>query len=306
MASVGGHGALAVGHPAEDGEAGVKDGQAQHEEGDRKGDDGIGFEQPLDGYHRQDEAQEGGAGVSHEDLGRVQVIGKKADASAGQGGHEEGYLRFGHREGDDQHGHGADGGHAAGQPVQSVDEVDRVGDAHDPDHGDGDGQPAQRPVGVTAEDVGVGEDVDPVAHEHGDEGGQDLDQEFRHGGQGVDVVEDAQDDDDHSPQEHPPERGGQGDKDQGAEDKAEEDGQSPHPGDGVVVHPAVVPGHVHRTDLKGQGADHRRGDKGHHSGGEQRGGHRADYREFNRRQHEAVPRLQLIWSGQRATKPTFL
>ncbi len=133
VAPVGVHGALPVGQPAENGKAGVEDGQAQHEEGHGEGDDGVELEQALDGHGGQHKAQEGGAGVPHEDLGRVQVIGQKADAGAGQGGHQDGHLGLGHRQGDDQQGHGADGGHAAGQAVQPVDQVDGVGDGHDPD-----------------------------------------------------------------------------------------------------------------------------------------------------------------------------
>ena len=53
----------APGQLPQDGEAGVEDGQAQHQEGDGEGDDGVGLEQPLDGDGGQHEAQEGGAGV---------------------------------------------------------------------------------------------------------------------------------------------------------------------------------------------------------------------------------------------------
>ena len=79
--------------------AGVKDGQAQHEEGHGKGDDGVELEQALDGHHRQHKAQEGGARVPHKDLGRVQVIGQKAHAAARQGGHEDGHVGLGHQPG---------------------------------------------------------------------------------------------------------------------------------------------------------------------------------------------------------------
>ncbi len=62
-----------------------EDGQAQHEEGHRKGDNGIELEQALNGHHRQNIAQEGGARVPHEDLGGIHVVGQKADTPAPPG-----------------------------------------------------------------------------------------------------------------------------------------------------------------------------------------------------------------------------
>ena len=276
MAAVGVHGALPVGDAPDEGEAGVEDGQAQHEEGHREGDDGVELEQALDGHHRQDIPQEGGARVPHEDLGRVHVVGQEAQAPAGQGGHEDGHIGLADHQGDDQQGHGADGGHAAGQAVQAVDEVDGVGDGHDPDHRHGDGQPAQLPVQVRGEHVGVGDGLDHVAGEHRHQGGHDLHHEFEHGGQGVDVVKDAQHHDDHGAQQHAPHLGGQLQKEQHAEQEAQEDGQPAHAGDGVVVHAAAVLGHVHRLHPDGQVFHHRRGHQGHHQGHHQGGGHHAD------------------------------
>ena len=171
------------------------------------------------------------------------------------------------------------------------------------------------PVGVAAEDVGVGEVVDLVAHQHGDEGRADLDGELQLGGQSIDVVKNAQNDDDHRAQQHAPQLGGEGQEEQHAEDEAEEDGQPPHPGDGVVMHPATVPGDIHRADLEGQGADHRGGDQSHHRGHQQGGGHRAHHLKGNIRGnvHGKTPFAELMWGrrrerapGQRATKPTFL
>ena len=49
----------------------------------------------------------------------------------------------------------------------------------------------------------------------------------------------AQDHDDHGPHEHSAQRTGKGKKHQGAEQKAKENGQPAHAGNGVVVHPAA-------------------------------------------------------------------
>ena len=112
--------------------------------------------------------------------------------------------------------------------------------------------------------------------EDGDQSRPDLHQQLGQGGQGEDVVEDAQDDDDDPAHQHPPQLGGEGEEEQHAEQEAEKDGQPPHAGDGVVVHPAAVLGDVHRPHPEGQGADHRRGEQGHQGGGSQSRGGGAD------------------------------
>ena len=126
------HGALTVGHPADHGKGRVKDGQAQDQEGHGKGDDGVELEEPLDGHGGQDVAQEGGAGIAHEHLGGVHIVGHEADAGPHESRHDDGHLGLGHQQGQHQHGGGRDGGDAVGKAVQPVDEVHGVGDAHDP------------------------------------------------------------------------------------------------------------------------------------------------------------------------------
>ena len=79
--------------------AGVKDGQAQHQEGHHKGDDGVELEQALDGHGGQNIAQEGGAGVAHEHLGGVHVVGHEAHAGPHQGRHHHGHLALARRPG---------------------------------------------------------------------------------------------------------------------------------------------------------------------------------------------------------------
>ena len=51
------HRGLPLGYPTEDCETGVKNGQTKHEEWDRKGDDHVELEQPLNGHRGQDKAQ---------------------------------------------------------------------------------------------------------------------------------------------------------------------------------------------------------------------------------------------------------
>ena len=138
MAAVSVHGALPVGDAPDEGESRVKDGQAQDQERHRKGDDRIELEETLDGHGGQDISQERGAGVTHEDLGRVEVIGHETHAGTHQGGHHQRHLALAAKQRNDEHRGGGNGGNAVGQTVQSVNEVHRVGDGHDPDHRHGD------------------------------------------------------------------------------------------------------------------------------------------------------------------------
>ena len=108
------------------------------------------------------------------------------------------------------------------------------------------------------------------------QGGHNLDQQFEFRPEGIDIVKNTQDHDDHGPQHHPLELRGDLHIDNGAEDKAEENRQAAHPRDWMVVHPAAVLGDVHRPHAERQGTDHRRGDEGHHHSGDQGRGHPAD------------------------------
>ena len=148
VAPVGMHGALAVGNPADKGKGGVKDGQAQNQEGHREGDHRVKLEQALDGHGGQDISQERGPGVPHEHLGGIQVVGHKAHTGPHQSRHDDGHLKLRGHQGDNQHRGGGDGGHAVRQTVQAVDQVYRVGNGHNPQHRKGHGQPAQNPVEV--------------------------------------------------------------------------------------------------------------------------------------------------------------
>ena len=84
VAPVGGHGVLALGQTADDRKAHIEEGHAQDQERDHEGDHRIHLEQALDRNGGQQEAQEGGAGVAHEDLGGVEIIGNEAQAGTQQ------------------------------------------------------------------------------------------------------------------------------------------------------------------------------------------------------------------------------
>ena len=255
---VGVHRALPVGDAPDKGEGGVENGQAQNQEGHGEGDHRVELEQPLDGHSGQNITQEGGPGVPHKHLGGVEVVRHKAHTGPYQRRHNDGHLRLGGQQGDDQHGGGRDGGDAVGQAVQPVDEVYGVGDGHNPQHREGHGQWAQHPVKAVGENVGIGKRLDDYTVQGGNQGGDDLDHEFQHGGQGHNVVHHAQYHDDDGAQEDALHLAVSPDVSQNedADHKADEDGQAPQQGDGVVVHTAVVLGYVHRAHLVGEGLNH--------------------------------------------------
>ena len=190
MAPVCLQGALPVDHPAHNGKGRVENGQAQNDKGHGKGDHRVKLEQALNGGHCKDIAQKHGACVAHEDLGRIHIIGQKADAGAGQRRHHQGDLRFGIHHCDDEHGDGGNGGNAAGQPVQPIDEIHRVGDADDPDHRHRDGKHAQMQIAAGGE--GIGKALHHHAGKHGDQRRRDLPGEFDGGLQGDHIVHHAQ------------------------------------------------------------------------------------------------------------------
>ena len=73
------HGILTLGDAAQERKADIKDGHAEDQERHSKGNDGVHFEKARDGERRHDVAEESRAGVSHEDLGGIEVERQKAD-----------------------------------------------------------------------------------------------------------------------------------------------------------------------------------------------------------------------------------
>ena len=273
VAPVGVHGALAVGDAADEGKGGVKDGQSQNQEWHRKGDDGIKLEQALDGHGGQDVTQEGGAGVAHEHLGGVHVVGHEAHAGPHQGRHHHSHLKLPADEGNYKHCGGGDGGDAVGQAVQAVDQVHRVGDGNNPKHRQGHGEISQHPIGIVRKDVGVGKRLDHHAVGGGDQGGHDLHHKFQQRRQGHDVVHHAQHHDDDGSQQDAAHLGRDLHKQQDADHEADKDGQSPQPGDGSLVHPAGVLGYVDGPHLVSKSLDdgrHQKADDQRHQQRQQR------------------------------------
>jgi hypothetical protein len=140
--------------PGQRDERGVEDGH-QHEQ---HGQDQHSGHAPrvvaalVDQAHAgQEEAGEQAARVAHEDLRRGEVADQEAGQGADERGHDRGAapVAVDHEEGEPEAA--GDRRHAAGQPVHVIEQVDRVGDPHDPEEGDQDvehrvrGQPQHEP-----------------------------------------------------------------------------------------------------------------------------------------------------------------
>ncbi len=144
------------------------------------------------------------------------------------------------------------------RPVETVDEIDGVGDGDDPDDRDGDGQPAEIEIGCLGEDVGVGDELDRAAVPDGDARGGDLDKQLRQRLERHDIVQNAENDDHDGAEQNALHLPVDVCENENREQERQENGQTAHAGNGDLVHTAVILGHVDRTDLAGQRLDHRR------------------------------------------------
>jgi hypothetical protein len=201
----------------------------------------------------QKEPDEHRAAVTHEDRGRVRVVHQESHERGGEDGEQEsvGRLPIAHEAGREEGG--GDRGDARRQPVHVVEQVDRIGDADQPDERDrhvehGCLRPGQRePEGNhdrrshdLADQLLVRLEADQIV--------QQPDQEQERAC--------AQDHEERGRKRH------QGQVDQGHRD---EDRHAPHQGCGLLV-PAIALGSRHQTSLPclgtHQGGDEQNPDKG--------------------------------------------
>ena len=169
MPPVGVKGALPAPQPPEHGEGRVRERDGQCQQRHEKADERVKFQQTQHAHGAQRETEKLRTGVAHEDARRAAVIGQKAQTGAVERGQQ--HRHRGRRDGQShqQHAQRADGGHADGQPVQPVDQVDGVGAGDDPQHRQRGGQ------GIGEGDAPAGEgghraEDDPAAHGDGRRG----------------------------------------------------------------------------------------------------------------------------------------
>jgi hypothetical protein len=128
----------AVAQPRRRDQGRVEDRHAQHQHRHQERRPAAGLEGQQDADHGQHEAQKEAAGVAHVDRGRVEVVAQKPQRAAGDGDGQRCHQELAVDRGDDKERDGGDRGHAAGQPVHVVQQVEGVGDAGDPHHRHGD------------------------------------------------------------------------------------------------------------------------------------------------------------------------
>ena len=153
--------------------------------------------------HEADDAkrrsQEQGAGVTHKDARRVEIVEEEGDAHGDEHDGHEGRVvaHEGHRE--DEKTAGADTGDAGSKAVEAVDEVDYVGEGHEVYDRDRVGQPTQDDAAIPQRNL-------EAAHEHtrgcDDDCGDDLAEELDARAQGLDVVDDTHDHDEGDADHH--------------------------------------------------------------------------------------------------------
>ena len=268
MPPVGGHGVLAPEQAADDGKGRVEQRKRQGEDGHDEGDDRVEFEQPQNGNGGKYIAQQQRSGVAHENLRGVHIVGDEAQTAPGQGSQQQRHVGLRHHQRRYEHRHGGNRGNAAGQPVQPVDEVHGVGNAHDPEQGNRDAQHSdgnQRFVG--GEHVGVHQALDDHAVDDRHHGGDHLGAELDKPAQLYNVIHDPRGDDDDRANEDALHLGVNADEEQHTDEKAEENRHAAHAGDGMVVNPALAVGHVDRAHPCGEVLDNGRRAKGHGGGG---------------------------------------
>lgn len=162
----------------------------------------------------------------------------------------------------------------AARPVQSVDQVDGVGNQDNPQQRRRDGQGPQLPA-PTVQGHQAAEKVDLIPAGHRHRGSGKLHHQLIPGGNVVNIIQSAQQYDDHCANEHTDVFGAQGRKEEHTEEKAQKNGQSSHPRRRRSVEmPGAggsrLPGHVDGPHLQRQLLGQRRGQqrnrKGHQQG----------------------------------------
>ena len=126
--------------------------------------------------HRHQQPEQQGAAVAHEDPRRVEVVRQEPEAEPdGDDRHHRPEVRLGEQVevgeplGVEEERAGADGDDAGGQPVEAVDEVDRLGHAEQPQHRDQRDPVVGQEVDVEERDAEVvHRDAEPDEHEAGD------------------------------------------------------------------------------------------------------------------------------------------
>lgn len=128
----------------------------RHADDDQRGDkrDDRDLLESKQGEHRQTEAQEQRSRIPHENLGRVEIEVQKSDDGAEKQETQHGNHHVAHQQGHHEDGADRDAGYAGRQAVETVDEVNGVRYADNPNDGQRNGNPVfQRRIVISKRNI---------------------------------------------------------------------------------------------------------------------------------------------------------
>ena len=238
------------------GEKRVQEGNGEEDQWDHQGDSQNRFLGKLQGEYGEKEPQEKASPVTHVDLRRVDVEGEEPGHGTEEGG-ENRYVEGGPlKVAQDDQVQGEDQRRSSGQTVEAVDQVEGVGDSHQPESREGKGEPTE---GERASPEGKGQEFDPKTTREEGPGHKQLHCQLLFGVQAGQIVHQAQEEDQNeSPYEeevvpgnreilHEDRKVGRGEEKEeeveGAE-KAGEDSQASQSGAGFLGEPPLGEGKV--------------------------------------------------------------
>jgi hypothetical protein len=125
----------------QDHKPGIEDRHGDHQQGCHQGDGGGSLEHALDGDRGEQEAERERAGIAHKDPRRVVVVAEEGERRATDDHRERGRVDAVEGGAEDGERGGRDSHKPRRERIHAVDQVDQVGQHHDPEHG-------QRVLGV--------------------------------------------------------------------------------------------------------------------------------------------------------------
>ena len=134
MAPIGIEGGSTLTQAAHDHRRHVGQRQGENQQRQQQAHAGEPLRWPHDADRRQGETQEIGAAIAHEDAGGVEVVAEKTEAAPRQGRRQQAGGGLVKAEAHREQANRGNAAHSGGQSVQAIEPVDRVGDAHQPDH----------------------------------------------------------------------------------------------------------------------------------------------------------------------------
>ncbi len=171
MAAIGRKRTFSLAESADNGNEGIAGGKSQNEEGNEKRNQRVEFKHTENGDGRQRVTEDQCARIAHKHFCGVEIKGKKAETRAcKQKGKQGDVTHRGADDGGENKTERGNYGDAAGKSVQAVNQVDGVGNAHDPNNGKGNADPGGEGIIFAHHQKGI----DPCSHQNGEEGCKDL------------------------------------------------------------------------------------------------------------------------------------